>query len=80
MTRDEILTMASESYCWHINLSWDQIASIARLQRFAELVAKKEREACAALCDKISDEDGFEGGYAAYCADMIRARSNSEVS
>jgi len=39
-----------------------------------------EREACAFLCDKISDEDGFEGGYAAYCADMIRARGQSEVS
>lgn len=38
------------------------------------IVRADEREACAALCDKISDEDGFEGGYAAYCADMIRAR------
>ena len=34
----------------------------------------EEREACAALCDKISDEDGFEGGYADYCAHAIRAR------
>ena len=33
-----------------------------------------EREACAALCDKISDDDGFEGGYANYCAHAIRAR------
>ena len=35
---------------------------------------KAEREACAALCDKISDDDGFEGGYANYCAHAIRAR------
>jgi hypothetical protein len=34
----------------------------------------EEREACAALCDKISDEDGFEGGYANYCAHAIRER------
>ena len=34
-----------------------------------------EREACAALCDKISDEDGFEGGYANYCAHAIRERN-----
>ena len=34
----------------------------------------EEREACAALCDKISDEDGFEGGYADYCAVSIRER------
>ena len=33
-----------------------------------------EREACAALCDKISDEDGFEGGYADRCAFAIRER------
>ena len=33
-----------------------------------------EREACAALCDKISDEDGFEGSYADRCAAAIRER------
>jgi hypothetical protein len=43
MTKDDILTMASESYCWRINLSSDRTASLARLQRFAELVAAKER-------------------------------------
>jgi hypothetical protein len=37
-------------------------------------VIAREREACAALCDKISDDDGFEGGYANYCAHAIRAR------
>ena len=36
--------------------------------------AAAEREACAALCDKISDDDGFEGGYADNCAKAIRAR------
>lgn len=74
MTKDDILTMASEAYCWHVNLSGDRAASIARLQRFAALVAAAEREACAALCDKISDDDGFEGGYADNCAKAIRAR------
>ena len=34
----------------------------------------EEREACAALCDRISDEDGFEGGYADRCAFAIRER------
>ena len=33
-----------------------------------------EREACAELCDKIADDDGFEGGYADYCAQRIRKR------
>lgn len=40
----------------------------------AAKVIAEEREACAKLCDKIADDDGFEGGYAANCADMIRAR------
>ena len=44
------------------------------LRSFAKIVAAAEREACAALCDKISDEDGFEGGYADRCAFAIRER------
>lgn len=51
MTKDDILTMASESYCSRINLYSDRIASIARLQRFANLVAAAEREACAKVCE-----------------------------
>lgn len=35
---------------------------------------KAEREACAKLCDELSDEDGFEGGYADRCAITIRER------
>ena len=53
MTKDDILTMASEAYCWHVNLSGDRAASIARLQRFAELVAAAEREACIRDCDSV---------------------------
>jgi hypothetical protein len=56
MSKDEILTMASESYCWRINLSNDRTASLARLQRFAELIAAKEREACAQIA-----HDTYEG-------------------
>ena len=37
-------------------------------------VAEREREACAKLCDEQSDKDGFEGGYANECAELIRAR------
>ena len=39
------------------------------------ILAAAEREACAALCDKIADEDGFEGGYADRCAHAIRERN-----
>ena len=37
-------------------------------------VAEREREACAKLCDEQSDKDGFEGGYANECAELIRSR------
>jgi hypothetical protein len=42
------------------------------------IVRAEEREACAALCDKIADDDGFEGGYADYCAQAIRARGQHD--
>ena len=46
------------------------------LVELANLAASTEREACAKLCDQISDEDGFEGGYADNCANQIRQRGN----
>ena len=45
------------------------------LQELEWQVAEREREACAKLCDEQSDKDGFEGGYANECAELIRARS-----
>jgi hypothetical protein len=63
MTRDEIIEMAKS-----INEDWwlDDID----LQDFAKLVAEKEREACAKICD-----DHWEkGGAAYYCAKTIRYR------
>jgi hypothetical protein len=72
MTRDDIIRMAREA---GISKPWDQEpVKWETLERFANLVAAAEREACAALCDKISDDDGFEGGYADNCAKAIRAR------
>ena len=70
MTRDDIIRMAKEAEAWSL-VDHDGIAA---LERFAKLVAAAEREACAALCDKISDEDGFEGSYADRCAFAIRER------
>ena len=79
MNREDIIRMARESGFevdeegeilesdkWHTQTIF--------VERFAALVAAAEREACAALCDKISDDDGFEGGYADNCAKAIRAR------
>ena len=44
------------------------------LQELEWQVAEREREACAKLCDEQSDKDGFEGGYANECAELIRSR------
>ena len=76
MNKEEIIRMAREAGMpeW-LQEDWfaDPFDSFAL--KFATLVAAAEREACAALCDKISDDDGFEGGYADNCAIAIRARS-----
>ena len=72
MNREDIIRMAREAGGWK---QWEaRVMTPQVLERFAALVAAAEREACAALCDKISDDDGFEGGYADNCAKVIRAR------
>jgi hypothetical protein len=45
MDRDDVIRMAREAGVHHINLDDDYIFA---LERFAALVAKHEREACAA--------------------------------
>ena len=75
MNRDDIIRMAREAGYKHSDAVGDaEDFAYFDFERFATLVAAAEREACAALCDKISDEDGFEGGYANYCAHAIRER------
>lgn len=70
MTRDDILRMAreagfvDESFC-----RWGAYSD--DIERFANLVAAAEREACAKLCDEI--DDGRED-LSAKCAEAIRAR------
>jgi hypothetical protein len=47
------------------------------VELFAELVRADEREACAKVCDVLSDTHSFEGCYADECAAAIRARGNT---
>ena len=79
MTRDDIIRMAREAgwsriYCvkpfLSIKLTEDE------LTRFAALVAAKEREACAELCQEMEDrENPYERNVAVLdCASAIRAR------
>ena len=73
MNRDDIIRMAREVWGDDSGKPWHESA-LTHLEAFAKLVAAEEREACAALCDKIADEDGFEGSYADRCAFAIRER------
>ena len=75
MNREEIILMAREAgfggggfvmptHAGHIT---------HELERFADLVASAEREACAKVCDYLWEDD-----YSAYaCAEAIRARGQA---
>ncbi|MFN3376342.1 MAG: hypothetical protein ACK40S_07310 [Burkholderiaceae bacterium] len=82
MTRDEIIGMARQAGLGM--MLEDETTSgplwEPELERFAELVARHEREACAALCDKvkvITPEYQLDQHYnqaSAHCARAIRGR------
>lgn len=89
LSRDDVLRMAEEAGITNelIVSGWGEhwIDMPIQLERFANLVAAAEREACAALCDAhknpIDDPTApvgqYEsGGYimAEFLADAIRAR------
>lgn len=77
MTRDEIIELAKQS---GINATADTIVSYGGLvdsfERFANLVAEKEREkereACARLCEYLDARWGIDSF--SICAEAIRAR------
>jgi hypothetical protein len=59
-----------------INESGDSYISIEDMQRFANLVAVAEREACAKVCEAL-DDGTYAGGdqpYGLHYARAIRAR------
>ncbi|CAB4128078.1 hypothetical protein UFOVP102_14 [uncultured Caudovirales phage] len=69
MTQDEIIEMARQAGWSYMESGMDK----QRLEAFAKLVAEKEREACAKVCD-----DHWEkGGAAYYCAKTIRYRGQA---
>ena len=75
MTQDEILEIAKEVYGETV---WTE-ASLARLQQFVNLVAAKERKACAKVCEQNSTDlsEGDWDSACNNCADLIQARSNT---
>ena len=71
MTQDEIIEMAQECNLIGMRPHLDGIYSEA-LIAFANLVAAKEREECAEVCDSFQARD--VGMQPAECAGAIRAR------
>ena len=75
MTHDEIIKMAKEA-----GYSPYQFTELSTLEVFAKLVAAKEREACAKICDARAIEyDGFteEQNASEKLASAIRARGEA---
>ena len=77
MTRDELIEIATQVYG---ECEWHESA-LLHLEMFAQLVAAREREACAQICERIykrmvpdakQDEVGIE-------AQIIRARGNNDT-
>jgi len=82
LSKDEIIRMAREA---GISKPWDQEpVKWETLQRFANLVAEAEREACAKVCDDlpvppyVSDKDAHIWDVTCVdCAEAIRARGSN---
>ena len=80
MTKEEILKIAQECNLLGMRPHLDGIYSES-LEAFAKLIAQKEREACAEICDgfylswiDIQGRYEFMGEGASECAGAIRAR------
>ena len=84
MTKEEILKIAQECNLLGMRPHLDGIYSES-LEAFAKLVAEKEREACAEICDgfylswiDIQGRYEFMGEGASECAGAIRARGKND--
>lgn len=75
MTQDEIIEMAREAGMELYGLGKNRARFVYHLERFTNLVAAKEREACAKLCDSFQARD--VGMQPAECAGAIRARGEA---
>ena len=72
MTHDEIIEMTRQAGGFNPTPEF--------LETFAKLVAAKEREACANLCEDQAQEyysDGSKRAMNYQCADAIRARGEA---
>ena len=78
MTKDEIIEMARQARLmseYDEASPWVEDHEITQyVEAFAKLVAAKEREACAKMCDELQDVPATEPHH---CAEDIRARGQA---
>jgi hypothetical protein len=74
MNREDIIRMARVAGC-RDNGEEFRFVKFRYLERFANLIASAEREACAKVCDRFQERD--VGMQPAECAGAIRARGQS---
>jgi len=76
MTREEIIEMAKQAGFERLGVyaqfGDDWVGFTKDLETFAKLIAEKEREECAKICDQyaLEDHENWAGG----CAFAIRKR------
>jgi hypothetical protein len=72
MTRNQIIKMARKAEFVNLDLCSSELI------RFAKLVAEAEREKCAKVCDKLSQDMTPIASMSAWaCGVMIRARGQA---
>jgi hypothetical protein len=74
MTQDEIIEMARRAGV-RDDENIFEFSQYKYLERFAKLVAAKEREACLKICEAQASTNYWEG--ADVCAEAIRARGKA---
>ena len=83
MTQDEIIEMAREAgfedfVRWSERYPHEVQRWIERMTAFTKLVAAKEREACAKVCESINSLEDYYGERTELaCAESIRARGQA---
>lgn len=80
MTQDEIIEMAKQSGAFMVNIGYWAFGE-EDIERFANLVAQHEREACAKMCEEMRTYVGRNNAVtqssAQDCASAIRARGQA---
>ena len=71
VTPDEIIEMARQSGAMFDHMTWVERDLLPVFERFAKLVAEREREACAKVAD---DADGYSRFVNQFISKRIRAR------